>query len=127
MKKKLLFVAVTLVLLMGLQACSTMSPSRQEAANPEKAVMATGNGEPAVTIMVEKDGKVFFKDEKGENFGLCRLPGTKPQDPDLPVCKVAEHKMTVKGMRAIPILESEGSGCVFLGPDINGHYWQYCW
>jgi hypothetical protein len=84
-------------------------------------------GEPAVIMMVDKNGGIFFKDEKGENFGLCRLPGTEAKDSDLPVCKVSGHKMTVKGMRAIPILESEGSGCVFLGPDINGHYWQYCW
>ena len=127
MNKKLLLVGITLVLLMGLQACTTMSLSRQEAASPEKAVMATGGTEPAVTIMVDESGELIFEDKKGENFGLCRFPGTKASNSELPICDVSEKSMKVKGMKAIPILETEGSGCVTLGPDINGHYWQYCW
>lgn len=127
MKMKLLLVIVSLVLLVGLQACSTISTPRQEAVYPEKTAMAIEEADAAVTIMVNEKGELSFKDTKGENFGLCRMPGTKTSDPDLPVCKVSEQKMTVNVMKALPILESKGSGCITVGPDALGHYWEYCW
>jgi hypothetical protein len=127
MKKKLLLIVVSLVLLVGLQACTTTSASKQKAFYPQKAIMDIGDADAAVTILVYKDGKISFKDEKGVNFGLCRLPGTKASNPDLPLCKVSGQKMAVKVMKAIPVIETEGSGCFTFGPDGFGQYWEYCW
>ena len=93
MKKKLLLVVISLVLLMGLQACSTVSTSRQEAVNPGKAVTATGDMIPELTIVVDNSGVISFKGAGGEKIGLCRMPDTKTENADLPVCNVSEKCM----------------------------------
>lgn len=123
MKKKLLLVVISLVLLIGLQACSTTSRP-QSVVYPEKLAAAIEETGAKAAVLVTEKGELLFYDAKGESLGPCALPGSDSSDP---VCRGFTKEHTVIGIEALPILETIGSGCITFGPDALGHYYEYCW
>jgi hypothetical protein len=127
MKKKLLLVGISLVLLMCLQACtttSTSSTSKQTLAYPERMAMTIKETGAQVAILVNEKGELTFLDAEGKPLDRCSLPKSESSDP---VCKGLNGDQAVVGISALPILETQGSGCITLGPNAAGHYYQYCW
>jgi hypothetical protein len=127
MKKKLLLAAVSLVLLVGLQACSTnstISTPRQGIVYPQKLAIAIEDTGAKAAVLVNEKGQLSFYDTKGEPLGACVLPGSESS---LPVCKGFTKEHTIIGIEALPILETKGSGCITFGPDASGFIYQICW
>jgi len=124
MKKKLFLAVVSLVLLIGLQACTTTSTTRQAIAYPEKLAAAIEETGAKVTVLVTEKGELSFYDTEGNPLEPCALPESKSE---YPVCKGLSGDQAVIGISALPILETKGSGCIILGPDGSGRYYQYCW
>ena len=127
MKKKLLLVGISLVLLMSLQACTTTSASstsKQALAYPDKMESAIKETGAKVAILVNEKGELSFYDAEGEPLKPCALPDS---DSSNPVCKGVKGDQAVIGIDALPILKTKGSGCITFGPDAYGNYYQYCW
>lgn len=136
MKKRLLLVVISLVLLIGLQACSTTpmtAPSRQGIVYPEKVASEIKALDAKAVILVNERGELFFYDAAGKKLDDCKLPGTdivckdgsKCEEP--PDCNIKLEDKHVFRMKALPILEHQGSGCMTFGPDANGFHYQICW
>jgi hypothetical protein len=127
MKKKMLLIAVSLVLLMGLQACSTTSTtstSRQALSYPPKLEAAIKDTGAKIVILVTEKGELSFYDAEGESLKPCSLPDSDSNDP---VCKGVQGDQAIIGINALPILKTKGSGCITIGPNASGQYYQYCW
>jgi len=136
MTKKLLLVVISLVLLIGLQACSTTPmtpPSRQGVVYPEKLASEIKASDAKAVILVNERGALSFFDAAGKPLDECKLPGTEiickegskcEQPPD---CNIKLENKSVFRMKALPILENQGSGCMTFGPDANGFHYQICW
>lgn len=130
MKKKLLLVVVSLVLLIGLQACSTTSTTSTDRLGivyPEKLAAAIEETGAKVAILVTETGTLSFYNTEGNQLKRCKLPGTESSDPKDPECTVFTKGQAVIGVKALPVLETKGSGCITFGPDGFGHYYEYCW
>ena len=127
MKKKLLLVIVSLVMLISLQACSTTSTTstpRQAIVYPKKMAAVIDEMGAKAMILINEKGELSFHDAEGKPLEPCALPESKSE---YPVCKGLNGDQAVIGIKALPILETKGSGCITFGPDASGYYYQICW
>jgi len=117
MKKGMLLVVVALVSMIGLTASHALAQDSGLAAAIEET-------DAKVAVLINEVGELSFYNTEGNALEQCALPGS---DSEYPVCKGFTKEHAVIGLKALPILETEGSGCITFGPDSSGHYYQYCW
>lgn len=148
MKKNLFMAAMTLVLLIGLNACCTYTPGKIVYSNKLQGTIEDVGAKAA--ILVTKDGKILVYDENGngpgsnENISECRLP--KPGEDTaratiktgkaaiavqptskINVCRGMGKGSAVTSVRTISIVKSNSLDCVTIGVDARGNPIEVCW
>jgi hypothetical protein len=129
MKKNLLLVTLCLVLLTGLQACTTM---RCPVNYPEKMVQTFEELDARATVLITGKGELLFYDTKGNPLETCVLPAPDGKTPaagkgSVPVCKGMEKGSAVTSIQDVSIIKTNSLHCVTLGPDGGGYFYEICW
>jgi len=118
MKRTLLLGAFLMVLLTALNAFFQQSSAT--AADVPENVRAV--------IHVTDTGELVFLDAKGGKLEPCVLPGPDGAAPaGGTVCKGMGKDSAVTGIMALPIIKTNSTHCITLGPDASGQYYQICW
>lgn len=129
MMKKLFAVAVTLALLAGLNACSTMVPGR--IVYDDKSFPIDQMEDVKAVVLVTDKGEFRFYGKDGKGMEECVLPTpdteTKQAKSSLPVCRGMTKDSAVTSIQALPVLKSNSLQCMTFGPDASGHLYQICW
>jgi len=132
MRRKLFILILGGILLIGLNACSTILPGKVVyPSDLQKKIEEVG---AKATILVTEEGQVLIygADGKALDDKACRFP--KPKDKTksrtqdaVKICPAFDAGSQVKSFSDISIFKSNSEHCITLGPDSYGTSYAVCW